>query len=53
MMLEQAFIRDELQQTFITDSLDSTHPLTTPVDTPASAGAAFDNIAYGKGENYI
>jgi len=47
--LENAFIREQMHNVFQTDCVDSTHPLTTPVDTPASASAAFDTIAYAKG----
>ncbi|XP_059490055.1 aminopeptidase A-like isoform X2 [Neocloeon triangulifer] len=48
--LDLAFIMDRLHPAFEVDSRVSTHALTNDkVDSPASATAAFDTIAYNKG----
>ncbi|KAF4524598.1 hypothetical protein B566_EDAN008553 [Ephemera danica] len=47
--LEQQFVYQEMHSVLLTDALNSTHPMNTVVDSPASASAAFDNIAYNKG----
>lgn len=47
--LEQQFVIEQLQGAMQMDSLESTHPMTHNVYTPAQVSGIFDNISYNKG----
>jgi aminopeptidase N len=51
--LEYQFVVENLQQSMQLDSTDSTHPMTTPVNTKSEAQAIFDNISYNKGASIL
>jgi aminopeptidase N len=51
--LDQQFVVDQIQSVFQMDALQSTHPMTSTVNTPAEASAIFDSISYNKGGSVI
>lgn len=47
--LEEQFVVEQLQGVMQMDSLESTHPMTHNVYTPAQVSGIFDSISYNKG----
>jgi len=42
------FIIDELQEVFILDALQSSHPISVPVEDPDQIREIFDRVSYSK-----
>ena len=51
--LEEQFVIENLQQSMQLDSTDSTHPMTTVVNTKAESSSIFDDISYNKGASIL
>lgn len=51
--LEEQFTVENLQQSMQLDSTDSTHPMTTIVNTKGESQSIFDNISYNKGASIL
>lgn len=51
-MMEQ-FVPDDLQSSFTLDCLESSHPISIPVDHPDEINEIFDRISYSKGASII
>ncbi|KAJ8889375.1 hypothetical protein PR048_008874 [Dryococelus australis] len=51
--LEQQFVPLQVQTALLTDSLESSHPLSSHVDTPSSVSSIFSTITYNKGASVI
>jgi aminopeptidase 2 len=51
--LEEQFTVENLQQSMQLDSTDSTHPMTTVVNTKGESASIFDNISYNKGASIL
>ncbi|XP_044004939.1 uncharacterized protein LOC122850036 isoform X2 [Aphidius gifuensis] len=51
--LESQFIVEQLQKSFETDGLPSSHPMTHDVNTPSEISAIFDDISYAKGASVL
>ena len=47
--MKEQFILENLQYVFIEDSLESSRPMNTEVNTPDEIDALFDSISYEKG----
>lgn len=47
------FVVEQLQTVFYTDSLDTTRPMTHPVNSPDEISSVFDGISYSKGASVI
>ncbi|CAL8109596.1 unnamed protein product [Orchesella dallaii] len=51
-ILEQ-FVSDEVHNVFKLDALESSHPISVPVNHPDEISEIFDRISYGKGASII
>ena len=51
--LEEQFVVENLEQSMQLDSTDSTHAMTTIINTKGESQAIFDNISYNKGGSIL
>jgi aminopeptidase N len=51
--LDLIYTVEQIQSAFQMDSLVSTHPMTSEVNSPGQVSAIFDNISYNKGSAVI
>ncbi|XP_068228252.1 aminopeptidase N-like [Palaemon carinicauda] len=51
-IMEQLIV-DDVQNVFALDSLESSHPISIPVNNPEEIGQIFDDISYDKGSSII
>lgn len=51
--LDNQFVVEQLQAVLLSDSLESTHPMTFEVNSPSEIATAFDSISYNKGASVL
>ncbi|XP_071508532.1 aminopeptidase N-like [Diadema antillarum] len=51
--MREQFVVEDLQRVFDLDSLNTSHPVRVPVNSPAEINEIFDSISYSKGASII
>lgn len=49
----ERFVTDEMQGVMALDSLETSHPISVPVESPSQVNELFDGISYSKGSSVI